>query len=95
MTSYQTESQSCSIILIMILSNDSTYYLQKCNGSFLEEFSDFCLTPNNSFEQQCFPSENEALRFAAGVWSIIFGIVGLVGNLLTIIAIPYAAKNNQ
>ena len=73
----------------MILSNVS------CNGSFLEEFSDFCLNPNNSFASQCFPSENDGLRFAAGVWSIIFGIVGFVGNLLTIIAIPYAAKNNQ
>ena len=80
----------------MILSNNSTDYLEKkCNGSFLEEFSDFCLTPNNSFASQCFPSENNGLRFAVGVWSIIFGIVGFVGNLLTIIAIPYAAKNNQ
>ena len=79
----------------MILSNNSTDYLQKCNGSSLGEFSDFCLTPNNSFASQCFPSENDGLRFAVGVWSIIFGIVGFVGNLLTIIAIPYAAKNNQ
>ena len=79
----------------MILSDNSTEYLQKCNGSSLEIFSDFCLNKTNSFASQCFPSGYEALRFAVGVWSIIFGIVGFVGNLLTIIAIPYAAKNNQ
>ena len=79
----------------MILSNNSSDYLQKCNGSLLEEFSGFCLNKTNSFAPQCFPSEYTALRFAVGVWSIIFGIVGFVGNLLTIIAIPYAAKNNQ
>ena len=64
------------VVLIMILSNNSTVYLEKCNGSFLEEFSDFCLTLNNSFAAQCFPSEKIVLRYGVGVWSIIFGIVG-------------------
>ena len=79
----------------MILSNNSAYYLPICNGSFLDKFSDFCLNDTNSFATQCFPSENKGLRSIVGVWSIVFGIVGFVGNLLTIIAIPYAAKNNQ
>ena len=65
-----------------------------CNASLLVEFSDLCLSQPN-FTSHCFPTEYYNLRIAVGVWSIISGFVGFAGNLLTIIAIPYAAKNNQ
>ena len=66
-----------------------------CNASLLVHFSDLCLSQPDNFSTECFPSEYYNLRIAVGVWSIISGFVGFAGNLLTIIAIPYAAKNNQ
>ena len=77
----------------MGLENDEVF--QVCNESLLVNFSDFCLSQQENFPAQCFPSEYINLRIAVGIWAIICGIVGFIGNLLTIIAIPYAAKNNQ
>ena len=66
------------------------------NESILGSFSDFCLSPNHdTFPPQCFPSTNQGLRIFVGIWAVFCGIIGFVGNLLTIIAIPYAAKKNQ
>ena len=77
----------------MSLENDPIF--QVCNESLLVNFSDFYLSQQENFPAQCFPSEYINLRIAVGIWAIICGIVGFIGNLLTIIAIPYAAKNNQ
>ena len=79
--------------IIMRLANDSD--LQFCNENLLVNFSAFCLSQQENFPDQCFPSEYKELRMAVGVWAIICGIVGFIGNLLTIMAIPYAAKKNQ
>ena len=36
-----------------------------------------------------------ALRVAVGIWCLFVAIVGILGNLLTLFALPYAKKKNQ
>jgi hypothetical protein len=31
----------------------------------------------------------------AGIWGIVVGLTGIFGNLLTLFAIPYAAKRKR
>ena len=66
-----------------------------CNDSLLfQNWSDFCLTNSNDFKDKCFPLDHEVM-FAEGIWVIINAMIGVTGNLLTILAIPLAARNNQ
>jgi hypothetical protein len=62
-----------------------------CNGSkYIQMFSDFCLQHPEEF--QCFPQEMREISVFAGIWCIVNAVLGICGNLLTILAIPYAAK---
>ena len=64
-----------------------------CNHTTLLYFSNFCLlNPNNS---QCFPSEYDNWIEAEIIFALINSFIGFAGNLLTILAIPYAAQKNQ
>ena len=64
-----------------------------CNHTTLLYFSNFCLlNPNNS---QCFPSEYDNWIEAEIIFALINSLIGFAGNLLTILAIPYAAQKNQ
>ena len=55
------------------------------NGSFFD-------LPLPEWNSRCFPTylENVELRRATGIWCLITFILGILGNLLTIVAIPYA-----
>ena len=48
-----------------------------------------CLNITDTFD--CYPY-NELIGVIAGIWCILNTVVGCLGNLLTIIAIPYAAN---
>lgn len=64
-----------------------------CNHTNLLDFSHFCLlNPNNS---QCFPSEYDNWIEAEILFALINSFIGFAGNLLTILAIPYAAQKKQ
>ena len=64
-----------------------------CNHTTLLDFSNFCLlNPNNS---QCFPSEYDNWIEAEIIFALVNSLIGFAGNLLTILAIPYAAQKNQ
>ena len=64
-----------------------------CNHSTLLNLSHSCLIqPNNS---QCFPSEFDNWIEAEIIFALINSLSGFAGNLLTLLAIPYAAKRNQ
>ena len=64
-----------------------------CNHTTLLDFSHFCLlNPNNS---QCFPSEYDNWIEAEILFALVNSLIGFAGNLLTILAIPYAAQKNQ
>ena len=48
---------------------------------------------NGTDIEECFP--NSTLVNLACIWCSVNGFIGLVGNLLTIFAIPYAARRNK
>ena len=72
-------------------------------GYETELLSHVCLNgtfKNLSFDEwneRCFPNYwgNLGWRRSARVWSLFNFIVGLVGNLLTLVAIPYAKSKNR
>ena len=70
--------------LVFIICNDTNH---------LESWSDYCL--NVVFLDACYSSNHYEFRFVLGVWCVILGLIGFVGNLLTILAIPYAAKKKK
>ena len=74
-------------LLLIIMENVT------CIHSTLLNFSQFCLlNPKNA---QCFPSEFKKWIEAEIMFALINSLIGFSGNLLTILAIPYAARRNQ
>ena len=68
--------------------------LASCNGSkYIQMFSEFCL--QHPEESQCFPQQMRDSSVFAGIWCIVNAILGFCGNLLTIFAIPYAARRQK
>ena len=75
--------------------NDSNFLIcDNSNSSILRKWSDFCLDSFNGFPDQCFLSDHK-LTFWLGLWCIINAVIGFAGNLLTILAIPYAANRKK
>ena len=70
-------------------------YPESCNIDTTFNLSSICLNQSYDFPPQCYPSEDQHLKIIEGVWCVINAIIGFTGNLLTIIAIPYAAKHKQ
>ena len=65
-----------------------------CNDTNnVEGWSEYCL--NVVFLDECYPLKRYEFKFALGLWCVILGLIGFVGNLLTILAIPYAAKKKK
>ena len=57
--------------------------------------SELCLHNYTFYEKDCFPSGIKNWSTYAGIWCIINSFAGFTGNLLTILAIPYAAKRKK
>ena len=75
--------------------NESLLYLT-CNDSrLLKNLSEFCLKNPKDFSERCLPSDHGLIFIITGIWITVNSIVGSIGNLLTILAIPFAAKRNQ
>ena len=75
--------------------NDSNFIVcDNSNSSILRKWSDFCLDNFDGIPDQCFSSDHK-LTFWLGFWCILNAVVGFTGNLLTILAIPYAAKRQK
>ena len=65
-----------------------------CNDTnYVEAWSDYCL--NVVFLDACYPLKHYDFNFVLGIWCVFLGLIGFVGNLLTILAIPYAAKKKK
>ena len=62
-----------------------------CSGDTIINKSFSCLA-DDTFD--CYPY-NKEISVAMGVWCIINSIVGSIGNLLTLLSLGYAAKNNM
>ena len=63
------------------------------NNSYL--MSDLCLHNYSSHAEECFHNEIQYWSLYAGIWCIFNSFAGFTGNLLTILAIPYAAKQKK
>ena len=63
------------------------------NNSYL--MSDLCLHNYSSHAEECFPNEIQYWSLYAGIWCIFNSFAGFTGNLLTILVIPYAAKQKK
>ena len=57
--------------------------------------SDICLKNYTFHEKECFPKEIKPWSTYAGIWCILNSLFGTTGNLLTILAIPYAARRKK
>ena len=70
-----------------------------CTKNNTYDMSEICLDTNINQKADCFPSEYKyndgQIAKIAGTLCVINSIVGFMGNLLTILAIPYAAKRNK
>ena len=68
-----------------------------CDSTLVINFSHFCLSHAEDFPDNCFPSDEifPGFRRAVGIWCIVNAVIGSMGNLLTLLAIPYAAKRNK
>jgi len=73
-----------------------------CSVDSIYEMSIACTSPDKNFTYNGFSClthlEDEPLRTlrkVAGIWCIMNGVVGFIGNLLTLLAIPYASKRKK
>ena len=61
--------------------------------------SELCVNGSNTENVECIQNYNDityvVLRKLVGIWSILVGSLGISGNLLTLLAIPYAAKRKR
>ena len=57
---------------------------------------DLSLNDSIKNELDCFPEQfTFATSTVVGTWCILNCVIGFFGNLLTLLAIPYAAKNKR
>ncbi len=64
-----------------------------CNASNLLEYSVLCL--GDEPPDDCYPTDNETEKGLATVFQIVNVVVGIAGNLLTLLAIPYAKRHQR
>ena len=73
-------------------SNISDIMCDRTNSRTVLELSEVCV---NEYVSGCIPKEEQYYRKALGIWAIIIGVVGVLGNILTLLAIPYAARKKR
>ena len=70
-----------------------------CTLETVYNMSDICtdLSYSDAEVEFCFPKKirESNLSTLAGVWCLINSVVGLSGNMMTLFAIPYAAKRKK
>ncbi len=68
----------------------------KCNPEWLYNLSAHCVDGSDPLfdDCNCYPLE-DAISLVAGVWCVINAVAGTSGNLLTLLAIPAAKRNNR
>ena len=78
--------------------NDTFIACNRNNSNNIYKLSKFCVNGSN-FDglYECLPNdlENCPYRIALGCWAILVMIIGVLGNLLTLLALPYAAKKKR
>ncbi len=89
--------QSCRVELVVDLADRCIGSHSKFKISVYVHMTSVGYVKDFYFSDQtcCYPLEGDPLGTAAGVWCIINAVVGFSGNLLTLLAIPLAKKNNR
>ena len=63
------------------------------NGSFDVNICNGC---DGMIENLCMPEdEKRSWRMALGIWGLIVSLIGIVGNIFTLLAVPYAAQRKR
>ena len=78
--------------------NDTYIACNRNNSNNIYQLSKFCVNDSNvNGLYECLPNdlENCPYRIALGCWAIIVMIIGVLGNMLTLLALPYAAKRKR
>ena len=57
------------------------------------ELAEYCLNDTTRYSE-CYPY-NDALSIFAGVWCVLNCLFGATGNVLTLLAIPYAVRKRK
>ena len=72
----------------------------KCNITNIKAMSQLCLDTwefglngNSTAPEGCFLQST--IGTITSIWCMIHGFIGITGNLLTLLAIPYAAKKKK
>ncbi len=67
-----------------------------CNGTENVFTLRLTCTEGPTAPANCFPVKiSLTFRTFAGTWAIFIGLTGILGNMLTLLAIPYAAKRQR
>ena len=71
--------------------------MEKCQENNTLYMSEICLNTNINNISDCFPKDyiDNHLATIAGIVCIINAIIGTLGNLLTLVALPFAAQNEK
>ena len=65
-----------------------------CGPDDVYNVSDYCLYEDGT-DPVCRPDINSVLIDVAGYWCIVNAVIGFSGNLLTLLAIPYASRHKR
>ncbi len=65
-----------------------------CNESTLILMSDLCLHDFETVKDECGKIDRNLIHIS-GVWCVVNSVIGMSGNLLTILAIPFCAREKK
>ena len=81
------------------MSANTTVESTLCNSTTdIHSLSQYCTSGSKISSHECFKFYSNAtdlIRQISGIWLLIVGTVGILGNLATLITIPYAAKKKR
>ena len=80
------------------MSNASHVFNLTCDGenkTHIAILSNLC--SNGHFrEDLCVPeNEKRPWRIALGAWALVIALIGICGNIFTLLAVPYAARRQR
>ena len=86
-----------AVVVLMYNYNSET---MKCNITNIKAMSQLCLDTwefglngNSTAPEGCFLQST--IGTITSIWCMIHGFIGITGNLLTLLAIPYAARKKK
>ena len=69
--------------------------MQICNRDVFRNFSQICTEQPYTEDYQCYPEYLKNIGVYFGIWCVFISVLGMFGNLLTMLAIPYAANRRK